>query len=73
MGRVAARLTPVLQFVKDFVNTLLKGQHSDWLAEASKVVPLPVLFRDKQKYAEVADIMDNYETVIKDVHDEAQI
>ena len=59
MVHVAARLIPVLQFVRDFVNTPSKCQHSDLLADASKVVPLPV-FRDEKKYAEVVDIMDNY-------------
>ena len=46
---------------------------TDHVKDINTVIPLPVLLKNEQKYAEVVDILDYYENVMEEVHNIAEI
>ncbi len=66
------RHVPVLQCVKQMVVGPVLGPYSEQLSQKTKVIPLPIVFKNEQKYHEVVDIMDTYEELIKEVYRQAR-
>ena len=61
-------MIPALNFVKEHTPKYITGEYSLDLAKVNKVIPLPVLFKNEQKYADVVDILDYYEEFVHDVY-----
>ena len=57
MSRVIGENIPYF----DHSKTLIKGPYSDELTKPNKIIPLPLLFKNEQSYADVVDILDFYE------------
>ena len=56
-------LIPALNFISMHILKYITGEFSTELAKANKVTPKPILFKNEQKYADVVDILDQYETL----------
>ena len=52
------KFMPALSPFEDVVNKPIKGELSDILTEKNKVVPLPALPKNEQKYSDVVHILD---------------
>ena len=61
MMRTAARHIPYFEQFQTVLPTDLWGEVPDGLNVKNKVIPLPVLHFNEQKYDEVVQIMDYYE------------
>lgn len=55
---------PHLQFLHGNAKDIIKGEYTDTLQQKKLVVPLPILPLNEQKYAEVVDILDSYESTL---------
>jgi hypothetical protein len=73
IARVLAKFIPAFKFCESTVNKHIIGQFSEELARKNKVVPLPVVAKNEQKYADVVDILDQYENIIQKTSEEANI
>ena len=71
MARVAAKSIPALNFVGDVLPQHITGPMSDQLVNKSKVITLPVLFKNEQRYDDVVDILQMYENEIREVYNKA--
>ncbi|WAR23372.1 hypothetical protein MAR_037041 [Mya arenaria] len=77
MNRLVARtLTeffPWLKFAKKAANEDILGEHSELLHEKNKVIPLPIMAKNEQKYSDVVVILDSYESLVNSVHISAEM
>ncbi|XP_006814411.1 uncharacterized protein LOC102801398 [Saccoglossus kowalevskii] len=74
IARVAVRILPCFQFLKDVIPQHLTGRFSKELAVKSKVVPLPVLVNcNEQDYNHVVRILDFYEETLNQIYTKAEI
>ena len=73
IGRTVTRLVPVLQFIKPVVEKPLLGPYIGDLVKETMVIPLPVLMKNEQKYADVVDILEGYEKIITDIYKSAGV
>ncbi|XP_070581644.1 uncharacterized protein [Ptychodera flava] len=72
MARVAVRMLPCFQFLKDVIPKYIQGQYSKALARTSKVIPLPVLVDcNEQNYNDAVRILDFYEDTVNDIYEQA--
>jgi hypothetical protein len=62
IGRVAVRHIPAFHFLKDVVSKPILGQVQNKVK--SKVIPLPVLHLNEQRYDDVVQILDYYESLM---------
>ena len=73
VGRILVKFMPAFSPFKNVVNKPIKGELSDILTEKNKVVPLPALPKNEQKYSDVVDILYCYESVVMDVAGKARV
>ena len=73
ISRVVKKHIPSLAFVSDHFPKLIKGPYSEQLREPNKVVPLPILYCNEQKYDDVVKIMDFYEQYVDDAYKAAEV
>ena len=64
MARVALRHIPFFQKFRDVIPTYISNPVSENLKLKSKVIPLPVLMKNEQKYQDVVHILDHYQDLI---------
>ena len=70
ISRVAGKHIPALPFLVEY-DRQIRGLYSEDLSRQNKVVPQSVLIKNEQKYADVVEILDYYESVVSDVYDAA--
>lgn len=63
---IAKELCPHLQFLHGNAKDIIKGEYTNL------VVPLPTLPLNEQKYAEVVDILDSYESTLSEIFTAAE-
>ena len=69
--RVLVKHLPALHSLKTLVPSVISGQESERLKTKNMVIPLPVLPKNEQTYSDVVDVLDHYESLVKEVHDKA--
>lgn len=70
--RVALKHVPALQFLS-IINDVIKGPYTEQQGVKNKVIPLPVVHKNEQKYSEVVEIMDFYEDTLKNSYEKAGV
>ncbi|XP_052809488.1 uncharacterized protein LOC128237953 [Mya arenaria] len=68
VARTLTEFFPWLKFAKKAANEDILGEHSQLLHEKNKVIPLPIMAKNEQKYSDVVDILDSYESLVNSVH-----
>ena len=71
--KIAARHIPLFQLFKECVPKQLSRPVSEKLKEKTKVVPMPVLFKNEQYLQDVVQILDSYEVFLDEVFQEAGV
>lgn len=69
---IAKELCPHLQFLHGNAKDIIKGEYTDTLQKKNLVVPLPTLPLNEQKYAEVVDILNSYESTLSEIFTAAE-
>ena len=64
MARVALLHIPFFQKFRDVIPAYISNPMSESLKLKSKVLPLPVLMKNEQKYQDVVHILDHYQSLI---------
>lgn len=64
IARVALEHIPFFQKFRDVIPTYISKPVSENLKLKSKVIPLPVLLRNEQKYQDVVHILDHYQSLL---------
>ena len=67
MSRVAFKHIPFFQQFKDIVPLYISKPVSQSQKEKSKVIPLPVLYKNEQYYQDVVEILAFYEELVVDI------
>lgn len=70
-GRIIVEHFPWLKFAKSAVNEQTY-EMPDGMADKNKVIPLPILHKNEQKYADVVDILDSYQELCEQTFATAQ-
>lgn len=73
ISTVVARHIPALAFLRDHFPKRIESTYSKELQTPNKVIPLPVLHYNEQKYDDVVQIMDFYEKFVHDTYDAAGV
>ena len=67
MSRVAFKHIPFFQQFKDIVPLYISTPVSQSQKEKSKVIPLPVMYKNEQYYQDVVEILAFYEELVVDI------
>lgn len=70
--RIAKEFCPNLQFLHGNAQNVIRGDYTDTLQQKNLVVPLQTLPLNEQKYADVVDILDNYESTLSQIFTAAE-
>lgn len=73
MTRVACKFLPYFEMFQDCVPHQLSQPIDPKLTMKTEVIPLPVLFKNEQKYQDVVEILDFYEKIITNACTGAQV
>lgn len=71
MSRVVFQHLPYFQIFEDIVPARLSQACDEQLSVKTKVIPLPVLYKNEQKYQDVVEILAFYEKTVVDACDAA--
>ena len=71
MTRILVDFFPWLKFAKSAVNQII-DDIPEGLKDENKVVPLPILHKNEQKYAEVVDVLDSYQELCETTYEAAE-
>ncbi|KAL4221560.1 hypothetical protein ACF0H5_019817 [Mactra antiquata] len=71
--RILTEFFPWLKFAQKAAHKEIQGEYSQLLCKKNKVIPLPVMTKNEQKYTDVVEILDKYENIIENVYENAEI
>ncbi|XP_053405511.1 uncharacterized protein LOC123528628 [Mercenaria mercenaria] len=71
MTRILVDFFPWLKFAKSAVSQVI-DDIPEGLKEPNLVIPLPILHKNEQKYAEVVDILDSYQELCETTYEAAE-
>lgn len=71
IGRILVEVFSAFDFLKDVVPDHTPCEYHKEMSTKSVVAPLPVLFKDEKKYAEVVDVLDQLELWTCEIYSKA--
>ena len=70
-GRIIAKAIPKLSFLAELLPKHIPHQYSEEMKVKLEVLTLPVLMKDKKKYADCVDVMNTFEDWVHKIHTQA--